>query len=77
MVAHLKENRCVDCGESDPIVLQFDHREPSEKSGNVSALISRGNSWSRVLAEIEKCDVRCANCHMRRTAKQFGWKYRA
>jgi hypothetical protein len=30
--------------------------------------------WSRVLLEIEKCDVRCANCHRRRTAQQYGWR---
>jgi hypothetical protein len=30
--------------------------------------------WRRVLVEIEKCDVRCANCHRKRTAQQFGWR---
>jgi hypothetical protein len=60
----------VDCGESDPVVLEFDHLR--DKSYNVSALL-RAWSWNRVLQEIEKCEVVCANCHKRRTAKQFGW----
>jgi hypothetical protein len=30
-------------------------------------------SIARIKEEIEKCDVRCANCHTRRTAHQFGW----
>jgi hypothetical protein len=29
--------------------------------------------WARVRAEIEKCDVRCVNCHRRKTARDFGW----
>jgi hypothetical protein len=39
----------------------------------VSALVNGKYSWSKILEEIEKCDVRCANCHRRRTAKQLGW----
>ncbi|MEZ4416181.1 MAG: hypothetical protein R3E10_10565 [Gemmatimonadota bacterium] len=64
---------CVDCGESDPDVLGFDHRALAEKSFNVSTLLSAGYAWDKVLAEIRKCDVRCANCHQRRTAQQFEW----
>jgi hypothetical protein len=56
---------CVDCGEADPIVLEFDHREPSEKSFSLSD--ARRLSLSKIAAEIAKCDVRCANCHRRRT----------
>ncbi len=63
---------CADCGEDDPIVLQFDHRVPADKSFNI------GQAYSSVhprdlIDEIEKCDVRCANCHVRRTATQFNW----
>ena len=63
---------CVDCGEADPVVLEFDHRELGKKRDNVSRLIHT-STLSAVRAEIAKCDVRCGNCHRIRTAKQFGW----
>lgn len=57
---------CADCGENDPIVLDFDHVR-GEKSFDIGhALGAKG--WSTLLKEIEKCDVVCANCHRRRTA---------
>ena len=64
---------CVDCGEDDPIVLQFDHQDHLLKTANVADLVAQGYSTSRIQAEIALCDVRCANCHIRRTAEQFGW----
>lgn len=75
MLAYLKDHPCQDCGETDPIVLQFDHRDPSKKETEVSALLRSGNSWKRIMREIVKCDVVCANCHTRRTAHQRGWWY--
>ena len=71
--AHLSNNTCVDCGESDPVVLEFDHLVPSEKSFNISDACRRGDSVDKIEAEISKCVVRCANCHRRKTAEQFGW----
>ena len=68
------ESGCLDCGENDPIVLEFDHRNPDEKECNVSDMVKRGRSIKSIKKEIEKCDVVCANCHRKRTAKQFGWK---
>lgn len=73
IILYFKEHPCLDCGEDDPIVLEFDHRDPKEKKNNIPRLISNGNSWKTILIEIGKCDVRCANCHRRRTAKQFNW----
>ena len=72
---HLQSHPCVDCGEADPIVLTFDHVR-GRKSASVSELMGGGGcSPDRVLKEIKKCDVRCANCHARRTAKQLGsWR---
>lgn len=62
--AYLSRHPCVDCGEADPIVLDFDHCRG--KLANVSDLIHH-SSVARVMAEIEKCEVRCANCHRRKT----------
>jgi hypothetical protein len=63
---------CIDCGESDPIVLEFDHVRGS-KVDDISTLICRAFSWKRIEEEIAKCVIRCANCHRRKTAAQF-WK---
>jgi hypothetical protein len=70
--AYLRSHPCVDCGETDIITLQFDHRDPATKRQDVALLVI-GKPWSVVSTEIEKCDVRCANCHRRRTASQLGW----
>jgi hypothetical protein len=72
ILTYLLAHPCVDCGETDPLVLDFDHREPSLKSNEVSRM-AHHRPWRVVLEEIEKCDVRCANCHRRKTARQFGW----
>ncbi len=61
-----EENPCVDCGESDPIVLDFDHVR-GEKTKGICEMIQQGNSLKNIFAEIEKCDIRCANCHRRVT----------
>ena len=60
-------NPCVECGENDPIVLDFDHRNPAEKLFNISSAINKTRDLSIVCAEIAKCDIRCSNCHRRRT----------
>ena len=73
MFDYFKENPCVDCGVSNPIVLEFDHIDETTKFKEVSRMIADGYSWVRIQEEIDKCDVRCANCHRIRTAIQFGW----
>jgi hypothetical protein len=72
---YLQSHPCKDCGEKDLVVLEFDHRQGEKKDGDVSTMISR-MSLERVKAEVAKCDVRCANCHRRKTAKERGWQFR-
>ncbi len=69
--SYLLEHPCVDCGETNPLVLTFDHVR-GEKRGNVADMVYRGRSIETIEAEIEKCDVVCFNCHMRREYKRRG-----
>ena len=65
---YLLEHPCLDCGEPDPVVLEFDHVSGT-KVANVSALLVK--EWQVILDEIGKCEVVCANCHRRRTAARL------
>ncbi len=62
----LATHPCVDCGESDPIVLDFDHVKPILK-GRVSTLRHKASSLKTLQKEIDQCEVRCCNCHRRVT----------
>lgn len=62
----LKHNHCVDCGESDQIVLEFDH-VTGEKVNDISTAMANAWSLNRLKLEIAKCEVRCCNCHRRMT----------
>lgn len=69
--AHKEKNPCVDCGESDPIVLEFDHVR-GEKKFRIGAARRKCGSIGALLAEMAKCDMRCANCHRRKTMIERG-----
>lgn len=70
---YLDEHPCVDCGEDDLRVLDFDHRDPALKRACVGAMVGDEMPWKRIRVEMEKCDVRCANCHRKRTAQIGDW----
>jgi hypothetical protein len=69
---YLLKHPCVDCGEADPVVLDFDHVS-GNKTANISHLLGIVASWEKLEDEIKKCEVRCANCHRRKTAKEQQW----
>lgn len=70
---YMQSHPCVDCGEADFVVLQFDHIDRNSKESNVAEMVSSGYGVDRIKLEVAKCEVRCANCHMRKTASQLGW----
>ena len=61
----LRRGECVDCGCDDLVVLEFDH--VGRKRGDVMHLARNGCSLGKLRAEISECEIRCANCHRRRT----------
>jgi hypothetical protein len=67
----LSTKSCIDCGETDPVVLECDHVR-GVKLGTVSHLLQSG-SRLKLLTEMDKCEVRCANCHKKKTAREKGW----
>jgi hypothetical protein len=75
---YLVRHPCVDCGETNVACLEFDHRDASTKVADIATLLRYRHAWSRIEAEIEKCDVRCANCHRIVTAARSGsWRVAA
>ena len=64
--AHLEKSPCIDCGISDIRVLEFDHVR-GVKHKNISDLSKHGASIKKLQEEIDKCEVRCANCHRIKT----------
>lgn len=70
---YMKDKSCIKCGEANIACLHFDHREPDRKSFMICRGVSDGIGWEKILLEMDKCDILCANCHAKRTAKQRNW----
>ena len=69
LAEYFKSHPCVDCGKTDRMVLEFDHLR--DKSFTISTQLAYRSGQS-ILEEIGKCEVVCANCHRRRTARRAG-----
>lgn len=71
-MAHMRDTMvrsgCVDCGVDDLLILEFDHVKG--KTASVPILGRGGCSLERLREEIARCEVRCANCHRRRTRER-------
>lgn len=62
---YLSSHPCVDCGNPDWRVLEFDHLR--DKRYSISEMVSMGLGLDTLIAEVAKCEVRCANCHRIKT----------
>ena len=65
--AYLAIHPCATCGNNDRDVLEFDHTDRKLKSFNLADGYRGCYSFKRVIKEIEKCTVSCANCHRKKT----------
>lgn len=70
---YLKKHPCVDCGENNILTLEFDHKDPNLKLDNICLMIGDGKVVEKIQLELDKCEVRCANCHKIKTFKQQNW----
>lgn len=66
IVQYLIDNPCIDCGQDDPLLLEFDH----VRGKNFNITNRLGRDWKTISQEISLCEVRCANCHKRKTAER-------
>jgi len=73
----LRRSCCMDCfmpiTVDNTYVFDFDHRDPLQKLFSISTMY-KGVSYASLNAEMDKCDLVCANCHRHRTQKQFRTK---
>lgn len=70
IIHEYKNHPCKDCGVSYPYyVMDFDHLNGEEKLFNISKIgnFKGKDGKKKLIAEIQKCEVVCSNCHRERT----------
>jgi hypothetical protein len=72
VLAYLQDHPCVRCGFSDPRALDFHHRNPLDKTASIGLMVNQNANMGRILEEITKCDILCANCHRIHHAEERG-----
>ena len=72
-MAALKEGvPCADCGQVFPVwVMHWDHLPGYEKVGSISEMVA-SRSRTITIAELQKCELVCSNCHVLRTISRSG-----
>jgi hypothetical protein len=74
---YLSNHPCVSCGEDDPRVLEFHHKDSAQKERDLSRMVGDGLSTGRLQQEMDKCIVLCGNCHKKVTMSERGhWRSR-
>jgi len=73
ILQYLQTHHCVDCGHADPRALVFDHIDPSTKKEAVSTMMGKGAAIMTIHAEVQKCEVRCSNCHAHKTSDELSF----
>lgn len=71
-------NPCVDCGETDITVLDFDHL--LEKNFGINKALGDVMPLERIKEELKNGEVRCSNCHRKITAERtrnWRWRYKS
>ena len=80
VLQYKKTHHCVDCGESNPFLLEFDHTNVDSKGDGIDKSFAIGSCYrtseQALRAELAKCDVRCVSCHRIKTLYEKG-SYRA
>jgi hypothetical protein len=72
LYAYLSNHPCIDCGQTDIRVLEFDHVH-GNKSASITRLLNNAVPWKAIEDEIAKCEVRCVNCHRIKTSERGNW----
>lgn len=70
---YLTRSKCVDCGNNDARVLEFDHVN-GDKVNAVTTMANSGYSIATLEKEAAKCEIRCANCHRIRHFDESDWR---
>lgn len=60
----IKHNKgCFYCPETEPVCLDFHHKDKQTKKQNISVMIGSHWSWDKIQTEMDKCIIVCSNCH--------------
>lgn len=57
------KTKCARCPQDHPATLVFHHLDPAQKDISIALAVTNGWGRERIMTEIAKCEVLCANCH--------------